>query len=206
MRIITSNIFRAACSLFVGLLFVFNAERMPSVMVQIVGGLFLVSAMFSLVGNIWSRFSPKALVKPSFPLMSIGSAIFGIYLICFPELFITYLAIIMGVLLVIAGAGTIISGISYQRIAPISIVTLIMPFLLLAFGLYIIFNPMETVATTFRILGYACIYYGIMDLFMALRYRHYQRIYKHRDSQEDAQQSAGIDAEYVEYEEVKDEK
>ena len=43
MKIVNSYIFRAVCALLIGLLLVSNPERMAGLLVQVVGGLFLIS-------------------------------------------------------------------------------------------------------------------------------------------------------------------
>lgn len=203
-KIITSNIFRALCSLLIGLLLVVNAERMPGILVQIIGGLFVLSASFTLVNYLLARFSSKVIVKPSFPLSSLGSCLFGIYLIAFSEIFLSYLIIILGVVLVLAGISQIIAGISYQKVAPISIITLLLPAVLVVLGGYVIIHPLDSAAMTFTILGCACIYYGLLDLFLALRYRHYERIYTASEKRNNTPITDSPEGEYVDFEEVKE--
>ena len=67
MKIVNSYIFRAVCALLIGLLLVSNPERMTGLLVQVIGGLFLVSGLVSLINYFIIRYSDKVPVKPVFP-------------------------------------------------------------------------------------------------------------------------------------------
>ena len=103
MKIVNSYIFRAVCALLIGLLLVSNPERMTGLLVQVIGGLFLISGLVSLINYFIIRYSDKVPVKPVFPMVGLGSLLFGVFLGFFPGLFITYLMYIFGFLMVVAG-------------------------------------------------------------------------------------------------------
>ena len=67
MKAVNSYIFRAVCALLVGILLVANPERMTGLLVQVIGGLFLLSGLVSLVSYTMICLSAKAAVKPVFP-------------------------------------------------------------------------------------------------------------------------------------------
>lgn len=67
MKAVNSYIFRAVCALLVGLLLVANPERMTTLMVQVIGGLFLISGLVSIINYFVIRYSDKETVKPFFP-------------------------------------------------------------------------------------------------------------------------------------------
>ena len=73
MKLISSYIFRSLCSLLVGLLLLFNAEQMPALIVKLIGLLFLLPGVFGVIAYLYGQLSRNAIVRPSFPLMSIGS-------------------------------------------------------------------------------------------------------------------------------------
>lgn len=93
MKIVNSYIFRAVCALLIGLLLVSNPERMTGLLVQVIGGLFLISGLVSLINYFIIRYSDKVPVKPVFPMVGLGSLLFGVFLGFFPGLFITYLSV-----------------------------------------------------------------------------------------------------------------
>ena len=103
MKIVNSYIFRAVCALLIGLLLVSNPERMTGLLVQVIGGLFLISGLVSLINYFIIRYSDKVPVKPVFPMVGLGSLLFGVFLGFFPGLFITYLMYIFGFLCLYSG-------------------------------------------------------------------------------------------------------
>lgn len=80
MKIVNSYIFRAVCALLIGLLLVSNPERMTGLLVQVIGGLFLISGLVSLINYFIIRYSDKVPVKPVFPMVGLGSLLFGVFL------------------------------------------------------------------------------------------------------------------------------
>lgn len=84
MKIVNSYIFRAVCALLIGLLLVSNPERMTGLLVQVIGGLFLISGLVSLINYFIIRYSDKVPVKPVFPVVGLGSLLFGVFLGFFP--------------------------------------------------------------------------------------------------------------------------
>ena len=86
MKIVNSYIFRAVCALLIGLLLVSNPERMTGLLVQVIGGLFLISGLVSLINYFIIRYSDKVPVKPVFPMVGLGSLLFGVFLGFFPGL------------------------------------------------------------------------------------------------------------------------
>ena len=118
MKIVNSYIFRAVCALLIGLLLVSNPERMTGLLVQVIGGLFLISGLVSLINYFIIRYSDKVPVKPVFPMVGLGSLLFGVFLGFFPGLFITYLMYIFGFLMVVAGVNQLWNMFRLRRLIP----------------------------------------------------------------------------------------
>ena len=77
MKFIGSYVFRSMCALLIGLLLIVKANEMPVVLVMLIGALFLLPGLISVCVYLYSFFRTDAVVKPSFPLMSIGSIFLG---------------------------------------------------------------------------------------------------------------------------------
>ena len=120
MKLISSYIFRSLCSLLVGLLLLFNAEQMPVLIVKLIGLLFLLPGVFGVVAYLYGKLSKNAIVRPSFPLMSIGSIMLGVYLILYPDNFVTYLIFLIGILLLLAGINQFLSMFVNRKVSPFS--------------------------------------------------------------------------------------
>lgn len=201
MKYLGSHIFRSICCVCVGLLLAVNATAMGILIVQIVGGIFLTSAVVTLLTWLWNRLS-STVVKPALPIMALGSLGFGALLLAFPAGVIAYMVTILGILLVIGAVSQLSAIFSYRRIAPMSVGGFIVPIALLALGLYICIEPMETVDLSLQLLGVAIAVYGFSDLFMAIRFARYNRVYTKRKEEEERQERIKREMQYVDFEVV----
>ena len=200
MKFIGSYVFRSMCALLVGLLLVVKANEMPVVLVMLIGALFLLPGLISVCVYLYSFFKTDAVVKPSFPLMSIGSIFLGGYLIAYPESFVTYLVVLIGIILTLAGISQLSTMVANRRITPFSWLLMLMPLVLVGVGMYSIMYSRDAAALPFKIIGFTLLYYGISDLFLALRTRHYSSIYARQQAKKEEEERRRREAEYVEFE------
>ncbi len=208
MKVVNSYIFRAVCALLVGILLVSNPERMTGLLVQVIGGLFLISGLVTLVnyfiirrsgkkqakakavppatGSDKERNKPvartsgadKRRAKPVFPLVGVGSLLFGVFLGFFPELFITYLMYIFGFLMVVAGINQLWNMFSLRRLIPFRWYFLFFTVLIMGVGMFVLFNPLESASLPFIFLGAGFMLYGMSELVNGVRWRKYGRMQK----------------------------
>lgn len=202
MKFIGSYIFRSMCSLLVGLLLLFNAEQMPVLIVRLIGILFLLPGVFGVMVYLYGQFNRRAIVRPAFPLMSIGSILFGAYLELYPDSFVTYLVFLLGLLLLLAGVNQFLSMISNRKVSPFSLLLMLLPLVLMGIGGYCVTHSSEAAGTLFKILGGTCIYYGLSDMFLTLRTKHYARIFEREQKKAEEAERRAREAEYVEFEVV----
>lgn len=200
MKFIGSYVFRSMCALLIGLLLVVKANEMPVVLVMLIGALFLLPGLISVCVYLYSFFRTDAVVKPSFPLMSIGSIFLGGYLIAYPESFVTYLVVLIGIILTLAGISQLSTMVANRRITPFSWLLMLMPLVLVGVGMYSIMYSRDAAALPFKIIGFTLLYYGISDLFLALRTRHYSSIYARQQAKKEEEERRRREAEYVEFE------
>ena len=202
MKFIGSYIFRSMCSLLVGLLLLFNAEQMPVLIVRLIGFLFLLPGVFGVMVYLYGQFNRRAIVRPAFPLMSIGSILFGAYLELYPDSFVTYLVFLLGLLLLLAGVNQFLSMINNRKVSPFSLLLMLLPLVLMGIGGYCVTHSSEAAGTLFKILGGTCIYYGLSDMFLTLRTKHYARIFEREQKKAEEAERRAREAEYVEFEVV----
>lgn len=202
MKIISSYIFRSLCSLLVGLLLLFNAAQMPELIVRLIGLLFLLPGVFGVSVYLYGRLNPHAIVRPSFPLMSIGSIFFGVFLEIYPEEFVSYLIFLMGFLLLLAGINQFMSMFANRKVSPFSFLLMLMPLVLIGIGIYCLTHTNEAAETLFKILGATCIYYGLSDMFLALRTKHYSKVFEREQKKAEEAERRAREAEYVDFEVV----
>lgn len=202
MKFIGSYIFRSMCSLLVGLLLLFNAEQMPVLIVRLIGFLFLLPGVFGVMVYLYGQFNRRAIVRPAFPLMSIGSILFGAYLELYPDSFVTSLVFLLGLLLLLAGVNQFLSMINNRKVSPFSLLLMLLPLVLMGIGGYCVTHSSEAAGTLFKILGGTCIYYGLSDMFLTLRTKHYARIFEREQKKAEEAERRAREAEYVEFEVV----
>lgn len=202
MKFIGSYIFRSMCSLLVGLLLLFNAAQMPVLIVRLIGFLFLLPGVFGVMVYLYGQFNRRAIVRPAFPLMSIGSILFGAYLELYPDSFVTSLVFLLGLLLLLAGVNQFLSMINNRKVSPFSLLLMLLPLVLMGIGGYCVTHSSEAAGTLFKILGGTCIYYGLSDMFLTLRTKHYARIFEREQKKAEEAERRAREAEYVEFEVV----
>lgn len=129
MKIINSSVFRAIVAFIAGGLMVQYREQMVEWFTKIIGVLFFVSGLISIViyfvGK--SRYEKESVArltdnelkgaeliidKPTFPLVGIGSIVLGVILFFMTTTFVTYLVYIFAVMLILGAVGEYVSLIS----------------------------------------------------------------------------------------------
>jgi len=217
MKILSSYIFRALCALIIGFLLVSNPEKMTTLLVQIIGGLFAFSGVLAVIGYFvnshqLNRRRQKAFEAgeeaprqsawvPMFPVVGIGSLAFGIFLLMMPVQFVNILMYVLGFLMALGGATQIISLIRFRQVVPLTWSAFVLPLVILAAGIYVLLQPQESASLPFVILGIASICYGATEFFNGLRLHRYMK----RVARAQAEAEAASEAEYIEFEEIKEE-
>lgn len=200
MKFIGSSIFHSMCALLVGLLLLFNAQQMPVLIVRLIGVLFMLPGIFIVAAYLYGRLNANAIVRPTFPLVSVGSILFGIYLEVYPDVFVIYLIFIMGFLMLLGGINQFLNMFANRKVSPFSWLLMFLPLLLIASGAYCLTHTSEAAETLFKILGATCIYYGLSDLFLTLRAKHYYRAYERAQRKAEEAARKAREAEYVDFE------
>lgn len=202
MKFISSYIFRSMCSLLVGLLLLFNAEQMPALIVRLIGLLFLVPGVFGVLVYLYGQINRKAIVRPAFPIMSIASILLGVLLEFYPDSFVTYLVLLLGVILLLAGINQFLAMFVNRNVSPFSFLLMFMPLVLIGVGAYCVTHSTKAAGTLFKILGGTCVYYGLSDMFLTLRTKHYSRVFEREQKKAEEAERKAREAEYVEFEVV----
>ena len=169
MRVINSYVFRAVCAILIGFLLVFNPELTSPLIVQVIGALFFLSGLFSLASYVWTRWRVRGQMKPFFPIVGLGSFLFGLFLFFFPGYFILYRMWMLGGLFVLAGINQMAALISYRKVMPLAWAAFLIPSLVLLTGFLIIAHPFESASLPFVILGVCSIGYGLSEFINGIR-------------------------------------
>lgn len=160
------------CALIIGLLLVVWPGQAIIYLVLTIGVLFLLPGLFGLVSYVMTARKRRQVgVSSPFPIVALGSTLFGIWLIVMPAFFVTSLMYVLGVLLVLAGISQLANLTAVRSSVHIPGGIYVVPLLVLAAGLVVLFNPFAAAEIPFMILGCSFIVYALMDLFRMIKYR-----------------------------------
>ena len=104
MKTINYSALSSICALVIGILLVVWPDVAVSYLVITIGVLFLLPGLigiFSHFATAKRKMEPG--IRPVFPIVALGSAILGFWLMIMPEFFIGILMYVLGILLVLAG-------------------------------------------------------------------------------------------------------
>lgn len=165
-------ILRAVIALVIGFLLALNPETATCIIVVLIGILFLLFGIVSVIYNIKAvksieRFSEYRQLQ--FPITSVGCILFGLVLSLMPSAFLKISMFILGAFLVLAGAFQIVSF----RLCSKNIHTP-MPFyvisaLVMLAGIFIFINPIESASLPTIVLGTSFIVYGVMETVLSVQ-------------------------------------
>ena len=115
MKVIQSSLFRALCAIIVGALLIQYREQTVTWITIAIGVLFFLSGVFSLLSYMSAKRNAEKMkgqylydaqgnhiigMRPNFPLVGLGSLIFGLVLALMPNVFIAWLMLILATILI----------------------------------------------------------------------------------------------------------
>lgn len=155
------SLLRAISSILIGLLLVVWPETAIVYLVIAIGVLFFIPGLFSVITYV----TKAQKIGMPFPIVSIGSLLFGLWLMVSPAFFVGILMYVLGVILVFAGISQIINLVNIRNWAQVGIGYFVVPILILLAGMIVLLNPFAVASIPFIILGISCMVYGISDIF-----------------------------------------
>lgn len=172
MRLFGYSVMCSLCALIMGVLLVMWPEAAMIYLVITVGVLFLLPGLYGIFAYFASRSREEDGSGRAFPIVALGSALLGIWLIVMPAFFVGILMYVLGALLVLGGIGQLMNFISIRKLTgSVPAIFYVIPVLLLLAGILILVNPFEAAKIPFIVLGASSIVYGLTDLFRLIRYR-----------------------------------
>ena len=182
MKILQSSAFRAISAIIIGALLILYPDNTVTGITIAIGVLFLVSGIISVLTYVLARrhandykvYDAEGRLingqQPTFPLVGIGSVIFGLVLAVTPTTFVSALMYIIGILLVLGALNQFIALIAGRRYGHIGPWYWILPILILLAGLYVIIKPIAPLNIAMIVLGGTMQVYGIAELINALKF------------------------------------
>ncbi len=126
------------------------------------GILFLIHGLITDIGYLAGRSSREGEVI--FTLEGIGSILLGLWLIILPEFFADILTFVLGLILIAGGIQQIVLLSLARRWMRVPGGFYIIPLLILAAGVFAMFNPTETRETALMVIGVTAIIYAVSEL------------------------------------------
>ena len=191
---------RALSTMLIGALIIVFPTNTTQYMVMTIGMLFLVPGLLSIISYIKQRKKIPdtkttgdntddskiitAKTKAMFPLIGLGSVLFGLILLFFPDVFQKALFYLLGFFLVVAGGAQMFSLFKLSKIYKIHFVPYIISLLITLAGAGVAYTnyldtinknvttpETATIPRTAIIFGVTSIIYGIVEIIYALYFR-----------------------------------
>lgn len=175
MKLLQSSIFRALCSIVIGILLLKYPDRSVTWLTMAIGVLFLLSGIIALISYWMARRHAGEYTitdangnvisgsQPAFPLVGFGSTILGITLVLSPAMFVEWLMYILGIMLILGSVNQLIVLVAARRFGTVGVFFWIAPVLILVTGILIIVKPMESAELPMIILGWCMLVYGVTE-------------------------------------------
>lgn len=172
MKTINYSALSSICALVIGILLVVWPDVAVSYLVITIGVLFLLPGLIGIFSHFaTAKRKMEAGIRPVFPIVALGSAILGFWLMIMPEFFIGILMYVLGILLVLAGLSQLMKLISVRNYTNVPFIMYIIPVLVLLAGVTVLVNPFEAASLPFMFLGVSAIVYSLTDLVRLIMYR-----------------------------------
>lgn len=205
MKLLQSSIFRALCSIAIGILLLKYPDNSVTWLTMAIGILFLLSGIIALI-SYWNarRHAGEYTItdaegniisgsQPAFPLVGIGSVILGLTLVLSPDMFVQWLMYILGAMLMLGSINQLIVLVVARRYGSIGAFFWIAPILIFIAGIVIFVKPMKSAELPMIILGWCMLLYGVTETINSLM------VYSLRRKMEQQQKEAanGLEAEEI---------
>ena len=185
MKVLQISAIRAIIVLVTGFLLVRYREETMTWMTITVGILFLLSGLVSCIAYYFekekvAKKTAKAeqqegeqeeenLKSPSFPIAGVGSIALGIILAVMPNTFITWVVYILAALLTLGAVGQFMNLARSRQYARVPVYMWLFPTVILAIAILLISKPIETAQLPLLVLGWAFMYYGVLEFILIIR-------------------------------------
>lgn len=181
MKVLQSSIFRAVCAIAIGILLIQNPGNTVTWITVAIGIMFFISGAISclaflgakrtLKGNISVSDSEGNVIarRPTFPIVGIGSLIFGLLIAITPNVFVTWLMYIIGAILILGALNQLLVLVNANKVSRVPVAFWVCPSLILVVGIYVIVKPMATAELPMIILGWCSLLYGVTEIINSLK-------------------------------------
>ena len=167
MKTMSYSVIKGICAVIMGILLVTWPETAILYLVIAIGAMFLVPGAVAVLNYIFKGREQGAM----FPIVSVGSLLFGLWLMISPAFFVGILMYVLGAVLVFAGISQVMQLVNARGWTQVSFGYYVMPVLILIAGLVVLLNPFAAATGPFIIVGVSSSVYGITDIVNGIRFR-----------------------------------
>lgn len=197
MKLLQSSVFRAICSIIIGVLLLKYPDNSVTWLTLAIGGLFLLSGIIALISYAIARKHQGDYMitdnqgniingsQPTFPIVGIGSVILGITLLASPDMFVRWLMYVLGAMLILGSINQLIVLIMAHRFGSIGCFFWAAPILLLAVSIFLFVKPMESAELPLIILGWCMLLYGVTEIINSIMVYNIRRKLKQHQAEAD---------------------
>jgi len=182
MNIIRNSILRAVAALIVGTLLIKYPDHTLSGLTIAIGILFLVAGVVSLITWLYERRSQPVFTaldtgtgqttvidsRTMFPLVGLGSLVFGAILALMPETFIRLQMYLVAALLILASLNLYMNLVATRTYGHVSLGYWVLPTIILLAGVFVLLKPMESAGLPLVILGWSLLLLGVTEIILSL--------------------------------------
>ena len=166
MKGLSNTFLRAICALVVGLVLVAFPDRAGDYFIITIGIIFLIPSLVSILAYATARAEERG----GFPILGIGSLIFGLWLIVAPGFFANLLTYVLGFILTMGGVQQLAGLVAARRWTSVPAGFYVVPSLIVLAGLLAIFNPMGVQKAAFIVIGASSLVYAFSELLNWFRF------------------------------------
>lgn|SRR5574344_98064 len=198
MKVLQSSIFRAVCSIIIGVLLIKYPENTVTGITIFIGVLFFLPGLFSIITYFNAKKHPEEVYdvqgnliaggKPTIPIVGAGSILLGLLLALTPDLFVKSLMYVLGAILVLGAINQYVSLINIRKIGNVAWQFFIVPTIILLTGLFVIFYPNLSAGIPLIIIGWCCLVYGITEFINAIKIHSINKVAAKESSQQNMEQ------------------
>jgi len=175
------SLVRSLCAIIIGALLIRYREETVTWLTIAIGVLFLVSGVVSCASYLAARRhsnEPQLFdadgrqisgMKPTFPLVGIGSILLGIILTLIPATFISWLMYILAAMLILGAVSQYVALLSVRRWAVVGAFYWLMPTVVLLVALLAIVKPSAVAAAPLLLIGWCMVVYGVVEMVNAIK-------------------------------------
>lgn len=207
MRILQSSFFRSLCAIVVGILLIEYREETVRWITILIGVMFFISGVISVVTYLATRHKPATTVydsagrevasyRPMFPVVGLGSIILGGLLALMPTTFVTGLTVVLALIVALGAISQMMSLTLIRRLGPVSPLYWVMPSLTLLAALLALIWPEAVATAPLLFIGCVMVVYGVTECANAIKIYRQRRTYASETAQtgETAEAQAGEEA------------